>query len=137
MILKPRAGKPYRYFLPFIFQLLGASLFAQDTLKEAIIYSERVLEKRTFSFQAVTVLDQKDLQEMNIRSIDELLRYVPFVDVNSRGVFGSQSDLSIRGSTFNQVLVLIDGMRSGDPLTGHFASYLPVSIAEIENIVVI
>lgn len=134
MTSRLRAGKRYRLLILTIFQMFFSVLWAQDTLKEAVIYSEKVAERRIYSLLAATVIDQKDLQEMNIRSIDELLRYVPFVDVNSRGMFGSQSDLSIRGTTFNQVLVLVDGMRSGDPLTGHFATYLPVSMAEIELI---
>ena len=40
----------------------------------------------------------------------------------------------MRGSTFSQVLVLIDGMKINDPLTGHFNCYVPVSNMEIERI---
>ncbi|MCB0279809.1 MAG: TonB-dependent receptor, partial [Calditrichaeota bacterium] len=41
------------------------------------------------------------------------------------------------GSTFTQVLILLDGVRFNDPLTGHFNSYIPISISEIERIEVI
>jgi vitamin B12 transporter len=40
----------------------------------------------------------------------------------------------MRGSTYSQVLILINGMKMNDPLTSHFNGYIPVSIAEIERI---
>ena len=58
----------------------------------------------------------------------------PGVEVQSRGGFGVQGDIVMRGSTFTQVLILVNGMRLNDPLTGHFNSYIPVSMADIERI---
>jgi vitamin B12 transporter len=103
-------------------------------LKEANVVSLKLNGSQRLAGQSVEVITANDIQRMNIRSIDELLRFLPLADIQSRGVFGAQSDISLRGSSFNQVLILVDGMRSGDPLTGHFAAYLPVSIAEIERI---
>ncbi len=53
-----------------------------------------------------------------VHSIDELLRYLPGIEVQQRGPQGSQSDITIRGGTFQQVLVIIDGVKLNDPLTG-------------------
>ncbi len=72
-----------------------------------------------------------------MQSIDELLRYVPGVEVQSRGPMGTQADFTIRGGTFQQVLVILDGIRLNDPLTGHFSSYIPISPAEIDRIEVL
>lgn len=72
-----------------------------------------------------------------MQSFDELLRLVAGVNLNARGAFGAQTDIGIRGSTFSQVLVLVDGLRLNDPLTGHFSSYLPVPISEIDRIEII
>lgn len=132
MISRLKVGKAFSWLL------LSMSIFyahAQSfQLKEAQVQSLRLTGGERLAGQAVEVISFEEIQQMNVRSIDELLRYLPLMDVQSRGMFGSQSDLSLRGSSFNQVLVLIDGMRSGDPLTGHFASYLPVSMAEIERV---
>ncbi|CAF4007439.1 unnamed protein product, partial [Rotaria sp. Silwood1] len=38
------------------------------------------------------------------------------------------------GGTFQQVLVVLDGIRLNDPLTGHFSSYIPIAPAEIDRI---
>jgi vitamin B12 transporter len=73
-------------------------------------------------------------QNLPVNSIDELLRYLPGVEIQARGPMGAQSDIIIRGGTFQQVLVIIDGIRLNDPLTGHFNSYIPISPAEIDRI---
>ncbi len=73
-------------------------------------------------------------QQLPIRSIDELLRYIPGVEVQQRGPAGSQADIVIRGGTFQQVLVLLDGLRLNDPNTGHFTAYIPISPVEIDRV---
>ncbi|HZH95072.1 MAG TPA: TonB-dependent receptor [Flavisolibacter sp.] len=69
-----------------------------------------------------------------VNSVDELLRYLPGIEVQARGPMGVQSDIIIRGGTFQQVLVILDGIRLNDPITGHFNSYIPIAPAEIERI---
>ena len=82
----------------------------------------------------ITVISGDAFKQMPINSIDELLRYVPGIEVQARGPMGTQSDIVIRGGTFQQVLVILDGIRLNDPLTGHFNSYIPIAISEIERI---
>ncbi|HMO32161.1 MAG TPA: TonB-dependent receptor plug domain-containing protein [Lacibacter sp.] len=74
------------------------------------------------------------LRQLPVQSVDELLRYLPGLEVQSRGPMGTQSNITIRGGTFQQVLILLDGIRLNDPLTGHFNSYIPISPGEIERI---
>jgi iron complex outermembrane receptor protein len=65
----------------------------------------------------------------------DYLRLDPSVDLRERAPGGVQADLSIRGSTFGQTLVLIDGLRVNDAQTGHHNLDLPIpldSIARIE-----
>ncbi len=85
----------------------------------------------------VTVVPGTALSRYPVASLDDLLRLLPNLEVQSRGNFGTQADITLRGSTFNQVLILLDGMRLNDPLTGHFAGYFPITPAEIEQIEVV
>ncbi|MCX5792660.1 MAG: TonB-dependent receptor [Elusimicrobia bacterium] len=55
------------------------------------------------------------------------------VDVQRRGAPGAQGDISIRGSSFQQNLVLIDGMRMNDPQTAHHNLDLPLTAYDIEK----
>ena len=65
------------------------------------------------------------------------MKFIPGVEVQSRGPLGAQSDISLRGSTFQQVLVLLDGLRINDPNTGHFSGYLPITPSQIDRIEVL
>lgn len=55
------------------------------------------------------------------------------VDVQRRGAPGAQGDISIRGSSFQQNLILIDGMRMNDPQTAHHNLDLPLTVYDIER----
>jgi iron complex outermembrane receptor protein len=85
----------------------------------------------------IIVIKGEDFSKLPVNSIDELLRYLPGLEVQMRGPMGAQSDLVLRGGTFQQVLVVLDGIRLNDPITGHFSSYIPIAPAEIERIEVL
>lgn len=82
----------------------------------------------------ILVVKGDQINKLPVQSIDELIRYIPGVEVQSRGPMGAQSNITIRGGTFQQVLIILDGIRLNDPLTGHFNSYIPIAPSEIERI---
>ena len=107
------------------------------TAKEVVVSSSRIPQTAAVSGRNITVIPSQTIQNLPARTADEVLRYVSGIEVQSRGAFGTQSDFSIRGSTFSQVLVMVDGMRINDPLTAHFNSNIPVAPSEIERIEVL
>lgn len=112
--------------------------FAQVPVLEPVMISSSAQQKRIRETgRNISVLTKDDIKNIPANSLDELLRFVPGIEVQQRGPQGSQSDLIIRGGTFQQVLVVIDGMRANEPLTGHFNSYIPIHPEEIERIEVI
>ncbi|MEJ7684263.1 MAG: TonB-dependent receptor [Segetibacter sp.] len=82
----------------------------------------------------ILVIKGEQFSKLPVHSLDELLRYLPGLEVQMRGPMGAQSDIILRGGTFQQVLVIIDGIRINDPNTGHFNSYISVAPLEIERI---
>ena len=87
--------------------------------------------------RTVTVLTHEDIRELPVRSIADVLSSGAYLDVRSRAPFGLQADISVRGSAFSQVLVLIDGMRINDSQTGHHNSDFPVQLQDVERIEVL
>jgi iron complex outermembrane receptor protein len=69
--------------------------------------------------------------------VHELLEVATGIDVRRSGPGGVQADLNIRGSTFEQTLVLIDGVRANDPQTGHHNLDIPLTPSDIERIEVL
>ena len=133
-----------RYTTPLFCTLFTANAFAQSTpadstraLDEVTVYATRLDQVAGQTGRYVTVVPGRALSQYPVASLDDLLRLLPAIEMQSRGNFGTQADITLRGSTFNQVLILLDGMRLNDPLTGHFAGYLPITPAEIEQIEVV
>lgn len=62
------------------------------------------------------------------------LRMDPSVDIQMRGPMGVQSDVSIRGGSFEQTLVLLNGLRINDAETSHFNLDVPVPLQAIGSI---
>jgi len=56
------------------------------------------------------------------------------MDVTQRGYHGMQGDISARGASFEQVLIMIDGVKLNDSQTGHHNLDLPVNLVDIERI---
>lgn len=83
------------------------------------------------------VIDSLQLHGQARPEVSEVLRMSSFVDVRQRGPFDVQTDLGIRGGTFDQALVLVDGIPMSDPQTGHLAMDLPVLSDALERVEVL
>lgn len=82
----------------------------------------------------VIILSQDEIQGMNANSVNDLLKFIAPIDVRQRGAFGIQTDISIRGGTFDQLTILLNGININNPQTGHLNLDLPVSVDQIERI---
>lgn len=85
----------------------------------------------------VTILSRDDIQAAAVQSINDLLKLAVGVDVRQRGPIGAQTDVSVRGSNYEQITVLLNGINVCDPQTGHNSFDFPVDISDIERIEVL
>ena len=85
----------------------------------------------------VTVLTREEIQAAPVQSINDLLKMAVGVDVRQRGPIGAQTDIGVRGSTSEQITILLNGINICDPQTGHNAFDLPCDVADIERIEVL
>lgn len=129
-------------YLTTIFCLSMLSVGAQSDsinidLSDIIIKENRIELSFNDVSRNIELITKQDIQNLRATSINELLQVVAGVDIRQRGVNGVQADLSIRGGTFEQALVLINGVKMLDPQTGHHLMNLPVSLEDIERIEVL
>ena len=74
---------------------------------------------------------KEDIAKGNYQSVGELLQQLPGVEIQSTGGAGSSKKISIRGSEANQVLVLLDGVKINNQLSGSAdLSQIPTNIIE-------
>lgn len=137
---------PTRLLLPLAITLAGSvatSSHAQGIESDAHVLDAQVVSGRLYSNPVsaaafnVTVLEQADLQKLPVNNIVDALEYVSGIDVRKRGISGVQADIGIRGSTYEQTLVLLDGVRMNDPQTGHHNFDLPIAFEDIERIEIV
>ncbi len=86
---------------------------------------------------AVTVITRDDIEQRESRYIADLLRSVPGFSVSHTGVAGSQTQVRVRGSEANHVLVLVDGIRANDPATGDEFRWEYLTTGDIERVEIV
>jgi iron complex outermembrane receptor protein len=86
--------------------------------------------------RSVEVVTAGDLARKGARSVPDALG-MAFADVACRGPEGTQSEVSLRGSTYSQVLVMVDGVPVNDPQTAHHGLDLPVTMGDLGRLEVL
>lgn len=86
---------------------------------------------------SLAVIDASDIKALPIRAVSDALAYVQGVDLRRRGPLSVQSDVTIRGGTFEQTAIMIEGMRLNDVQTGHNTFSIPLLPSDIERIEVV
>jgi iron complex outermembrane receptor protein len=85
----------------------------------------------------VTVIRKEEVERAGIQSIVDLLEYVSNLDIRQRGTTGVQADISMRGSSFDHVMVMVNGIGLNDPQTGHLSLDIPIDYEIVERIEVL
>ena len=102
-----------------------------------IISSPRIELPFSENSRTIQVITKEEIESSPATNISELLQQIAGVDVRRRGVSGIQADLYIRGGTFDQTLLLIDGFKVEDAQTGHHTMNMAIPIDVIERIEII
>ncbi|MCR4340006.1 MAG: TonB-dependent receptor [Gemmatimonadaceae bacterium] len=111
-------------------QLQAQSSIPLDTVRITAV--SRIPTSLVTPLRSVEVIDRPRLERMAAVTVADYVAITLGVDV--RGRSPAQADVSLRGSTFEQVLVLVDGVRVSDAQTGHFNLDLAVPLDLIERI---
>ena len=85
----------------------------------------------------VSIVPQSEISSAPAQSYADLLRYSGNIDIRQRGKFSTQTDVSIRGGSFDQSLILFNGIPISDPQTGHLSLNLPVESDALNRIEVL
>ncbi len=88
-------------------------------------------------YRLTAALTAEEIHLLPVKTVADLLQYVPSLDVRQRGASGVQMDPSIRGGSAKQVKVLLNGIDMTDPQTEHYTMDLPIDALTIERIEVL
>ncbi|MBZ0328989.1 TonB-dependent receptor [Halomonas sp. ANAO-440] len=124
--------------LPLAVQAQTTTAEHDDTVALNPMVITATLAPRTAdeTLSSVTLLDEATLRRQDPVSISDLLRGQPGVDVNTRGSFGKESSVYLRGTGNESAVLMIDGIRLRSATAGGAAwHYLEPRMFERAEIV--
>ena len=74
------------------------------------------------------LFDRKAEAAAPVQTLEAALRLAPSVDIRERGGKGTQADISVRGGSPDQTMVLLNGIDFTDARTGHQSHSLPIDL---------
>ncbi len=116
---------------------ISSSALAEETgTPEIVITASRSPQAISEAGSAISVITAEDIAKSSPKTVAEVLKQVPGLDVTDNGGTGSVTAVRIRGVDTRHTLVLIDGIRVNDPSQSNgsfdFTNIVPVDIERIE-----
>jgi len=110
---------------------------SEKELDEVTVTASLVELNANQAARLVTVITKQEIDRAPVQSVQDLLNYAANIDVLQRGGHGVQADISIRGGSFDQTAILLNGINLSSPHTGHYSFDIPINLSDIERIEVI
>jgi vitamin B12 transporter len=113
-----------------------ANSVADDALQTVVVTATRIPTPEIQVASSVTVITAEDIAARQIRTLPDLLKEIPGLNVVQTGGPGGQTSVFMRGTNPNHTKVLIDGIDVGDPSNSNaafdFGHLLTQDIQQVE-----
>ena len=130
-----RRAAAWTALFPAFLLLAAGPAAAQDTYRQTVVVTAAATPAELGTVtRSVTVITREQIEALPLPSIADVLRLASSVDVRARGERGVQTDFSVRGAGFGQMLVLVDGVRINDAQSGHHNGDIPVPLDLIDHV---
>ncbi|KAF0134968.1 MAG: hypothetical protein FD145_349 [Candidatus Saganbacteria bacterium] len=117
---------------------IGTSAFGAPRYygQELIVTAAKIPQLISESSASITVVTKEEIKASGATNVADALRFVSGLDVKSTGYPAGEITLRLRGSTSDQVLLLVDGRRINSP-QGGWNQFDSISLNNIEKIEVV
>ncbi len=124
--------------LPVLFAgIVFYSCFAQaDSPEEIVVTGTRTPVAVDKLAASTTIITREDIDNLQVNSLPDLLEGIAGIDVTVSGGYGKATDVRMRGTESDHVLVLVDGVRIGSATLGT-AAFQHLPVAQIERIEIV
>ena len=117
--------------------VVKSDTIAEQDLEELVVTASRAELPLSQASKIVTLITKAEIERSPAQSVQDLLNNVAGIDVMQRGPHGVQSDISLRGGSFDQVAILLNGVNLTNPQTGHYSFDIPINLSDIERIEIV
>ena len=116
--------------------IFAPAAFAQKKPISVLITASRFAETADGALAPVTVITREDIDELQLETVEEVLKTVPGVMITQHGGSGQLASLFLRGAESNHVLFMIDGVTVANA-TNNLPPFRLLSLDQIEKIEVV
>lgn len=116
MSKRTRWGRAIGLFVPIGAVVGTVAVLAAES--SVVVTASRLSEELDESLASVTVIERAEIDQLQARTLDELLRGVQGINIARQGGIGQPTSLYMRGGESDHVLWLIDGVRIGSVSAG-------------------
>ena len=118
-----------------ILALFSGAVFSEESHQlEKIVVTPSRIQGSSDTGRSVTTLDAGDMSSSAYGALQDIIGNLGGIDIRRRSPEGVQSDINIRGTTFEQNTLLVDGISMNDPQTGHYTFDLPMTSFDKEDV---
>ena len=86
---------------------------------------------------SLTIITREEIEQRQVRFVADLLRDVPGFSVSQSGGPGTQTQVRVRGSEANHILVLVDGIRANDAASSDEFQWQYALTSDVERIEIV
>lgn len=105
-------------------------------LNPVVVTATRIPQRHDQTLAATTVITRTEIERLQPRSVQELLRWVPGVSISNQGGPGKLTSIFIRGTNSDQTLVLINGVRYTSATAG-IPAIADIPVSHIKRIEIV
>ena len=109
----------------------------EQKLEELIVTGSKAELTLNQTAKLVTIITRDEIARQPVESVPDLLKSIVGLDARQRGPNGVLSGIALRGGTFEQTAILLNGANFTNPQTGHYNLDLPINLSDIERIEII
>ncbi|WP_296056741.1 TonB-dependent receptor [uncultured Amphritea sp.] len=106
------------------------------TLNTVLVTASRTAQSVDEALASVTVITRKDIERSQAITVADILQKTPSVMITNSGGIGKASSVYIRGTSTNDLLILVDGIRVGSATLGQ-VSIEELNLSQIERIEIV
>jgi vitamin B12 transporter len=122
--------------IPFTASFGADSASGEAGLQSVVVTATRIPTPQAQVASSVTIVTAEDIASRQIRTLPDLLKDVPGLNVVQSGGPGGQTSVFMRGTNSNHTKVLIDGIDVSDPSSSNasfdFGQLLTADIDKVE-----
>ena len=102
-------------FAPLSLAQAAPNAATDDELETLVVTATRIPTPELDVASSITVITADDIAARQVRTLPDLLKEVPGLNLVQTGGPGGQTSVFMRGTNSNHTKVLVDGIDLGDP----------------------